>query len=312
MTLFFYLDYFLNVIRFHGTIYLLNFKEVNIVYLIVTILVLLLFGGYFFWQNYIHKVTSYTFSIPKKYSSLKNKEIVFISDTHFRKDLSYFFIDRVLSEIEQIDPDVILFGGDIVHETSYDQVIEHTKDFFSQLVKIAPTYVVYGNHDLESHRKKEITDTLKRVGVTLLDNKSDWITFDDPNIGFHLIGLNEEADSISMKQDALSQINWSQESKKGLNILLAHYPHFIEKYRRSEAKIPDLILSGDTHGGQVILPIIGGLYVPRQGFNPYYDFGIFTDDTYSFSRLIISRGLGNSSFPLRINNRPEIIKIRFN
>ena len=218
----------------------------------------------------------------------------------------------MLSEIEQIDPDVILFGGDIVHETSYDQVIEHTKDFFSQLVKIAPTYVVYGNHDLESHRKKEITDTLKRVGVTLLDNKSDWITFDDPNIGFHLIGLNEEADSISMKQDALSQINWSQESKKGLNILLAHYPHFIEKYRRSEAKIPDLILSGDTHGGQVILPIIGGLYVPRQGFNPYYDFGIFTDDTYSSSRLIISRGLGNSSFPLRINNRPEIIKIRFN
>ena len=48
------------------------------------------------------------------------------------------FIDRVLSEIEQIDPDVILFGGDIVHETSYDQVIEHTK-IFSQLVKIAPT-----------------------------------------------------------------------------------------------------------------------------------------------------------------------------
>src|SRR5690625_7796701 len=99
MTLFFYLDYFLNVIRFHGTIYLLNFKEVNIVYLIVTILVLLLFGGYFFWQNYIHKVTSYTFSIPKKYSSLKNKEIDFISNNHLRKDLYYFFIDRLLCEI---------------------------------------------------------------------------------------------------------------------------------------------------------------------------------------------------------------------
>src|SRR5699024_3362531 len=100
-------------------------------------------------------------------------------------------------------------------------------------------------------------------------NKSDWITFDDPNIGFHLIGLNEEADSISMTQDALSQINWSQESKKGLNILLAHDPHFIEKYSRSATNIPHFILSGVTTGGHVILLIIGGLYVLRQGFNPY-------------------------------------------
>lgn len=280
-------------------------------YEILIILVLLLLGGYFYWQNHIHKVTSYTVSLPKDYASLKDKKIVFISDTHFRKNISHFLIDRVLLEIEKVNPEVILFGGDIVHEVSHDQVIEHTKDFFSQLSKIAPTYVVYGNHDLKSDRKKEMTDTLKRIGVTLLDNESVWLTFEDSDIGIHLIGLSEEMSSISMKQDALSQINLSNEHKKGLKILLAHYPQFIEKYRKDETKIPDLILSGDTHGGQVILPFVGGLYVPGQGFNPYYDFGIFTNETYPSSRLIISRGLGNSSFPLRINNRPEIVMIKF-
>ena len=276
------------------------------------ILAFLLLGGYLFWQNHIHKVTSYTLAISKNYASLKGKKIVFISDTHFRKNISHFFMDRVLQEIEQIEPDIILFGGDIVHEVSHDQVIEHTKDFFFQLSKIAPTYVIYGNHDLKSVRKKEITDTLKRVGVTLLDNESTWLSFEDTDIGIHIIGLSEEINTISMKQDALSQIAFSDAQKRGPRILLAHYPHFIEKYRKDESNIPDLILSGHTHGGQVILPLIGGLYVPGQGFNPCYDFGIFTDETYPASRLIISRGLGNSTFPFRINNRPEIVTITFN
>ncbi len=79
-----------------------------------------------------------------------------------------------------------------------------------------------------------------------------------------------------------------------------------------EDKRPNLVLSGHTHGGQVILPIIGGLFAPGQGGKiPYYDFGLFTSDKHPDSRLIISRGLGNSTFPFRINNRPEIITIEF-
>ena len=76
-------------------------------------------------------------------------------------------------------------------------------------------------------------------------------------------------------------------------------------------KRPDLVLSGHTHGGQVILPIIGGLYAPGQGKNPYYDFGFFKSEKYPDSRLIVTRGIGNSSFPFRVNNRPEIVEIEF-
>lgn len=280
-------------------------------YLVVLILGILLIGVYLYIQNNIHKTTSYSVFIPDLHSSLIDKKVVFISDTHFRENISHSFIDRVLMEIEKNDPDLILFGGDVVHTVSNDQVLEHTKDFFSQLTMIAPTYAVYGNHDLDSNRKNEIAETMKRVGVTLLDNKATWISFNDSEAGFWLMGLNEYVSSISRKQDALSKIKTLKKNKNAPKILLAHYPHFFEKYLMDESKRPHLILSGHTHGGQAILPIIGGLFAPGQGFNPYYDFGLFTSEKYPDSRLIITRGLGNSSFPFRINNRPEIVTIQF-
>lgn len=266
---------------------------------------------YLYIQNNLHKVTSYKVFIPNLHPSIKDKRILFISDTHFREKNSQAFIDQTLNEIEKIEPDLILFGGDIVHVISTDQVIEQTKDFFSQLEMIAPTYVVYGNHDLDSERLKELTTTLKRVGVTLLDNEATWISFDQSGAGFWLMGLNESMSSVSSKQDVLSKIKIPEESKNAPKILLAHYPQFFESYLMDEDKRPNLVLSGHTHGGQVILPIIGGLFAPGQGTNPYYDFGLFTSKQYPDSRLIISRGLGNSTFPFRINNRPEIIIIEF-
>ena len=66
----------------------------------------------------------------------------------------------------------------------------------------------------------------------------------------------------------------------------------------------DLVLSGHMHGGQFRVPYLGGLYAPSQGFFPEYDAGLYTKDG---TEMIISRGLGNSLFPFRINNRPEII-----
>lgn len=280
-------------------------------YVVIGLVILLLIGLYFYIQNYLHKVTSYKIFIPNLHPSIKEKKVVFISDTHFRERISHSFMDRVLIEIENIKPDLILFGGDIVHSSvTEDIVVEHTKDFFFQLGKLAPTYVVYGNHDTGSNRIKEITEILKRVDVHLLDNEAKWISFDEPGAGFWLMGLNEYS-SLSIKEDPLSKIDLPKDSKNEPKILLAHYPHFFEKYLKNDNKRADLILSGHTHGGQAILPYVGGLYAPGQGLNPYFDYGIFTSQKYPENRLIISRGLGNSGFPFRFNNRPEIITIEF-
>ena len=69
------------------------------------------------------------------------------------------------------------------------------------------------------------------------------------------------------------------------------------------------MLSGHAHGGQIRLPGLGGLYAPGQGFLPEYDAGLYSSGDTS---LVVSRGLGNSLFPLRINNRPEVVLAELN
>lgn len=247
---------------------------------------------------------------------MKGKKIIFLSDLHFRENVSHAFLDRIIIEIEELKPDIILFGGDMIHrmdtkKINGDEALEHVKDFFFQLSKVASTHVIFGNHDLGCHRLKEVETMLKMAGANVLKNDANWISFGHPSAGFWLMGLSEHMITLTMKEDALAKIQMPKTSKNEPKILLAHYPDFFEKYLHNEYTRPDLVLTGHAHGGQVILPIIGGLFAPGQGANPKYDFGIFTSETYPDSRMILTRGIGNSSFPLRVNNRPEIVEIVF-
>ena len=77
-------------------------------------------------------------------------------------------------------------------------------------------------------------------------------------------------------------------------------------YHNNSSYDIDLVVSGHTHGGQVRLPFIGSLAVPSQGFFPKYDAGEYSNGN---TKMIISRGIGNSMVPLRINNPPEVVLI---
>lgn len=88
------------------------------------------------------------------------------------------------------------------------------------------------------------------------------------------------------------------------------YSHTGQKLFESYAACDvDLIFSGHAHGGQFRLPLIGGLIAPNQGFFPKYDAGMFSAHN---THMVVSRGLGNSIIPFRINNRPEIILVELN
>lgn len=272
-------------------------------------LILLIF--YLYIQNYLHKVSYYQIHSGHLNQSLKGKKIIFMSDTHFREKTSLAFIDRILIAIEKQNPDLILFGGDIVHRLENDRVLEHTKDFFFQLNKIAPSYLIYGNHDLATKRLDEIKSMLDLAGAKLLDNEAIWISFDQSEIGFWLMGIHDLSNRIRSMENPLEKVEFPRNPVNDAKLLLAHHPEAFENYLKDNEKRPNLILSGHTHGGQVILPILGGLFAPGQGIMPKYDFGIFTSKKYPDSRMIVTRGLGNSRFPFRINNRPEIVVIEF-
>ena len=89
--------------------------------------------------------------------------------------------------------------------------------------------------------------------------------------------------------------------EKGFTVLLSHRPERLALYAEYGA---DLVFSGHAHGGQVRLPIVGGLIAPNQGILPAYDEGLYR---MGETAMLVSRGVGNSILPLRINNRPEIL-----
>ena len=117
----------------------------------------------------------------------------------------------------------------------------------------------------------------------------------------------DEAVVLQQGNDTLFLIGRGREkleklpSNNGYSILLSHYPEEFAEYVAGEY---DLVLSGHAHGGQVRLPFIGGLFAPGQGFLPEYDSGVFAEGR---TDMVVSRGIGNSGFPIRFHNRPEVI-----
>ena len=89
-------------------------------------------------------------------------------------------------------------------------------------------------------------------------------------------------------------------------VLLSHRPELFEEYAKSGV---NLVIAGHAHGGQFRLPFVGGLFAPNQGFFPRYDSGLYEKNN---TKMVVSRGLGNSAVPIRFNNRPEIVVIELN
>lgn len=266
---------------------------------------------YLYSQNHLHKRTKYKLHLSKTHSKMEGKKIVFLSDLHFKESTSLAFLDRILVDIERIMPDIIIFGGDIIHTQNQEEVLEQTKDFFYQLNKVAPTYVAFGDQDVANDQLSEIKKVLKLSGVKVLCNEAKWISFGDSTVGFWLMGVCDRVIDLNKEGDPLSKISLPTDSENEPKILVAHHPEYFERYLLNDQIRPNLILSGHTHGGQVILPMVGGVYALNQGLNPTYDFGVFTSHKHPDSRMIITSGLSNANFPLRVNNRPEIVLIEF-
>ena len=266
--------------------------------ILISFTIIILAAIYLFWSNNSLTASKYTVSPQNLPQSFDGYRIVQVSDLH-NKD----FHGRLIKKIRGYSPDIVVITGDIID--SYQTKPEIALDFAKKALEIAPVYYVAGNHESRIETYPEFRKSLENIGVTVLDCKG--VTLEKEGGEIFLAGMddlmffgssviNEKTVGFTEKLNALTA-----EKGERTGILLSHRPEIFDVYVQSGF---DIVFTGHAHGGQIRLPFVGGILTPNQGFFPEYDAGIFRKGNTS---MIISRGLGNSIFPFRIGNRPEII-----
>ena len=220
--------------------------------------------------------------------------------------------ERLLQAIDEIRPDMILIAGDIL-TAKPKASLETAVDLLTKLAGKYPIYYGNGNHE---HRLKlypenygdmaeRYEEALQKIGIRRLVNEHTILE----ESGICIYG--SEIDKLYYKRFGIQPMDpeylkslLGQPSAEKYTILIAHNPDYFPKYADWGA---DLVLSGHVHGGMVRVPFWGkGVVSPNVRLFPKYDGGEFT---IGKSRMLLSRGLGMHTIPIRLFNPGEILEV---
>lgn len=230
-----------------------------------------------------------------------NVRVVAISDLHLKEFGENN--ERLVEKIKSYHPDIIAILGDMNIDKNPDYSV--VLNLCARLNEVAPLYYALGNHEFEVmlFEDSQIYYDLKSAGIKVLNNEMETVEVGLSEID--VIGLTQKPNRF--KTDAKKFFDKAMEDGDKFKLVLTHYP---ENFQGVLEEYPiDLAICGHAHGGQVRLPIIGGLYSSDQGIFPKLCDGYHEIEN---SKVIISKGLGRSGIVPRINNAPEITIIDIN
>ena len=242
--------------------------------------------------------------------NLKRKyRFVMLSDLHNKRYGTHH--ENLLAAIDAQEPESILIAGDMLTSETperFGPALELTET----LAEKYPVYYANGNHEYrmktdEKHYGsgyRRYHAQLKRCGVVFLENESLLL----PEPGIRLYGVEigkkfyQKVKKGRMDAAYLKRL-LGKPSAGEYNILIAHNPDYFPAYAEWGA---DLVLSGHVHGGIMRLPLLGGVLSPALRLFPKYDGGLFQEGG---STMILGRGLGSHTIPIRIFNPGELIVV---
>jgi predicted MPP superfamily phosphohydrolase len=217
--------------------------------------------------------------------------IAFASDFHAGATTGDALLAHACRALDALEPDVVLFGGDFVSVRAAD--IHRLAPHIAKINAPYGKFGVLGNHDLRSNYR-EVIAALEDAGVQVLSNSR--VTLAAPYADVSICGLDDMTRGHPRPDLAI-------DGAEGTRVVLMHSPDTLTAIgdRRFE-----LALCGHTHGGQVVTPWGFPLWVPGEGLNRTYTQGRFAVGPKKASTLIVSRGVGCSTLPIRAFAAPEV------
>lgn len=286
-----------------------KFKR-KIIYLLLSLLIICFICIYEIYISYNSlEVNNYSITNSKINDSIN---VAIISDLHDNQlgENNKELIDKINSQ----SPDIILVIGDMVDSDSKNSKI--AINLMKELCKDNKVFFSLGNSDIDyiEAGTSDLIKELEDVGVTVLDKAYEDVEINGNTIRIggmyaYAFGLNDfnSVDKDTMEEGVYDFLCDFQDTDN-YKIMMAHRPDSFIFGNASEVWDIDLVVSGHTHGGQVVLPFLGGLYVGDQGFFPEYDKGLFDLNKI---KILITSGLGAGKQKLpRFNNVPEIVNLK--
>ena len=234
----------------------------------------------------VHRVTVKLPGLPQPW---RGRVAALLSDTHLGHVRGLRFITRVAATLRTLQPDIILFPGDMFDGTKVDAT-----RLAAEWKGVTPPfgfYFVTGNHE-EFFNPGSFVDGLKRAGVRVLRNEKTVVD------GLQIVGVAYlDSTHAAHYSSVLDRIEIDREAA---SILLAHVPHHLDVAERHGISLQ---VSGHTHGGQ-LFPFT--LFVLRI-------FGKYARGLQRFGAMSVFTTVGTGTWgpPLRVGTRPEIILLRF-
>ena len=271
-------------------------KVLKVFIIIITLIVLLLLYSRFIGTIGL-TTKEYTIKDNNISDDFDGIKIVHFSDLHYKRIITKDRIDKLINEINLINPDIVIFTGDLIDQDSdiTEDDISYLKETLSKINAKYGKYSVIGNHDY-SIDIEILRSIYKESNFNLLENSYD-IIYGKNNNKLYIGGISTGAFSDTV----LNKMNSNEECYK---IIILHEPDYTDEIISLN---PNLILGGHSHNGQVNIPYLKKYFVPT-GSKKYYNEHYLVNNT----NLYISSGIGVSRYNFRLFNHPSINFYRLN
>ena len=243
-----------------------------------------------------HKLTirEETIKSNKISKDLNGFIIAYFSDLHYGTYTNVNDLDKVVSTINSVAPDVVIFGGDLIDKkTNVDG-----KELINKLSSIKATnnkYAVFGEHDTYNESiKTRVENIFTKSGFVVLDNDNQQIYKDYSNDYFNIIGIN------SVDKDSLDLTNvFENVTNNNFTFVITHYPDSFDNIKKYDA---DYVLAGHSHGPQIYVPLFN-LFYREDGYEKYIR-GKHRDNNCV---LDITTGVGLTNKSIRLFSDAEVV-----